>query len=120
MYDEAVAAELRQMTLLGDRPETIAALRQAYASAGWKGFLRRQLDFLNGQSGHDGYLDPYQMVLIYARLGNNEQAFFWLEKCYEQRNFWLNFIKVDPLLDVLRQDLRYADLLRRMGLAEQG
>jgi hypothetical protein len=39
----------------------------------------------------------------------------WLEKAYEKRDDWINWIKVDPNLDVLRSEPRFADLLRRVG-----
>jgi hypothetical protein len=46
------------------------------------------------------------------------QAFQWLNRCYEERSQWLPWLKADPALDPLRSDPRYADLLRRMGLPQ--
>jgi hypothetical protein len=48
-------------------------------------------------------------------LGDFSQAFAWLEKVYEERSVTLILLKVDPMLDPLRSDPRYQDLLRRMN-----
>ena len=50
-------------------------------------------------------------------LGETDQAFEWLERAYEERSSRLTFLRVDPILDSLRSDTRYLDLLRRMELA---
>jgi hypothetical protein len=53
----------------------------------------------------------------YARLGEKDTAFFWLEKAYDGHRIPF-FIKTQPQLDKIRSDARYADLLRRMGLPQ--
>ncbi len=58
----------------------------------------------------------YFVALIYMALDNKEKAFEWLEKAYKDRDFWLLFIKVDPLFDSLRSDARFAALLKKLGL----
>ena len=62
------------------------------------------------------YVSPYFMALIHAGLGEKSAAFKWLDKAYEERNEWLVWLKVDPKLDGLRDDARFADLLHRVGL----
>ena len=44
------------------------------------------------------------------------RAFEWLEKVYEERSYYVVFVNVDPVLDGLREDPRFAELLRRIGL----
>ena len=56
------------------------------------------------------------MALLYARLGEKEQALAWLEKAYAGRAFVLLFLKVGAEWDNLRGDPRFQDLLRRGGL----
>lgn len=55
---------------------------------------------------------------IYAALGEYEQALDWLEKAYEDHSSPLAWLKVDPWFDGLRDDPRFAELLRRVGLAQ--
>lgn len=57
------------------------------------------------------------MAFIHAGLGDADQAFAMLEKAYEERFIALTWIKVEPISDSLRSDPRFADLLRRTGLA---
>jgi hypothetical protein len=61
---------------------------------------------------------PYWLAMIYMALGDKNQAFKLLDRCYEERSFWLGWLKTDPALDPLRSDPRYADLLRRTGLLQ--
>jgi hypothetical protein len=54
---------------------------------------------------------------VYAGLGARDQAFTWLEKDFEQRSgIRLPFMTWRFTFDGLRDDPRYADLVRRMGL----
>jgi hypothetical protein len=60
----------------------------------------------------------YCVALVYAGLGDRDRAFEWLEKAYQVHDKGLCYIKVDPALDPLRSDPRFADLLRRMNFPE--
>jgi hypothetical protein len=62
------------------------------------------------------YVSPYSIALIYAGLGEKDQAFAWLEKAYEDRSSLMVYLKVEPMLDSLRSDTRFAELVRRIGL----
>jgi hypothetical protein len=53
---------------------------------------------------------------VYAGLGEKDQAFAWLEKDFQGRSGLLAWIRWTPPFDSLRNDPRYADILRRMGL----
>jgi predicted Zn-dependent protease len=64
-----------------------------------------------------GYVTPVAVANVYIGLGNKDQAFVWLEKAYRERSNYLAYIKVFPLVDSLRSDPRFDDLLRRIGLA---
>ncbi len=58
------------------------------------------------------------LARVYAALGDADAAFEWLEKAYERRSMNLTLIRVNPLLDPLRSDPRFQDLLRRIGFPE--
>jgi tetratricopeptide (TPR) repeat protein len=65
-----------------------------------------------------GTAAPYSIAGIYAALGDCDAAFEWLTKAYEQRDLQLVSLKVDPTLDGLRQDQRFHDLVKRIGLPQ--
>jgi TolB-like protein/Tfp pilus assembly protein PilF len=71
---------------------------------------------LPGVSPHD-YMPPGFLGSAYARIGEKERAFAWLEKAYKQHDPALANLKVDPSLDSLRSDPRYLDLLKKLGLS---
>jgi len=58
---------------------------------------------------------PYQIAEVYAWLGEIDIAFRWLERAWEARDPGMTDLKVDPLLEPLKGDPRYRELLSRMG-----
>jgi hypothetical protein len=64
------------------------------------------------------YEDPAIIGSIYARAGEKDQAFAWLEKGYKEKSGRIQYLKTNHLVDSLRSDPRYADLLKRMGLPQ--
>jgi serine/threonine-protein kinase len=63
------------------------------------------------------YVSPYNIAMLYAGLGEMEQAFDWLEKAYADHSEWLSMIQADPRTKPLREHPRYLPLLRRIGLS---
>jgi TolB-like protein/Flp pilus assembly protein TadD len=61
------------------------------------------------------YVSPVEFCYIYAALGNQDQAFAYLEKAEQERATFLIFANVDPRMDRLRPDARYRQLLRKLG-----
>ncbi|MCI0336577.1 MAG: protein kinase [Acidobacteria bacterium] len=116
MYEQAIAARLKAMTALGDDSGTIAALTAASIKSGWKGYLQKTAD-LRMESALRGDISRFDMARIYARLGNKDRAFEWLEKAYAEHSSEIVSIKSDPAFDQLRADTRFQDLLHRIGLA---
>ena len=49
-------------------------------------------------------------------MGEKAQAAHWLEKAYQERTTRLNLLKVDPIWNSLRDDPKFQDLIRRIGL----
>jgi eukaryotic-like serine/threonine-protein kinase len=108
-------AELRKARSLDAEPWIIGTLGYAYAVSGDSKKAQAVLKELNQLAEHR-LVQPYWIAMIYMALGEKNQAFQWLNRCYEERSQWLPWLKADPALDPLRSDPRYADLLRRMGL----
>jgi len=67
---------------------------------------------------NEKYVPPITSAMIYAGLGDKDQAFAWLEKAYTERSVWLLWLKVDPKFDSLRSDARFAEFVRRIGLPQ--
>jgi hypothetical protein len=68
------------------------------------------------QISQQRYVNAYSFAVIYGGLGDKDRAFQWLEKSYQDHAPEISQIKVDPLLDNLHTDPRFADLVKRMGL----
>jgi hypothetical protein len=62
------------------------------------------------------YVSSTNFAMLYAALGDLDQAFAWLEKVYEERRGFVTYLKVDPRLDPLRQDPRFSAFVTRMRL----
>ena len=62
------------------------------------------------------YVPAFNIALIYIALGEVDLAFEWLDKAYDERSSWLVSLKIEPLLDSLRSDPRFAALVSRIGL----
>jgi DNA-binding winged helix-turn-helix (wHTH) protein/TolB-like protein/tetratricopeptide (TPR) repeat protein len=88
----------------------------AYAKAGDRAAAERTLrQTLNEAQGR--YVYPYDAALAYGAMGEKDQAFEWLEKGYQERVAQMAWLRVDPRFKPLRDDPRFDDLLRRVGLA---
>ena len=119
-FKEAIAAEQQAFLLAGDQ-EGALALGQDFESIGFERVMRQlQQATLDGfkENAKSAYVSPFNFALIYAKLGDRNQAFGFLDKAFEERSPWLTYIKTDPAFDPLRAYPRFAQLLRRIGLPE--
>jgi len=114
-YRDAIAAFQKAIALSGTSTLPRALLARTYARAGRKNEALTLLDELNELSTQH-YVSPYRIAAVYAALGDRDRAFKWLEHAYESRDGWLIWLLVDPVVDSLRSDERFMELLRRMGL----
>ncbi len=90
-------------------------LGAAYAKAGEREKAQAILKQL--ETGK-GYVSPGELTVLYTALGEREKAFASLEKAYAAHDSQLMFLKIDPAFDPLRDDPRFQDLLRRVGLPQ--
>jgi TolB-like protein/Flp pilus assembly protein TadD len=109
--------ELENAKALEASPLVFGELGYAYARAGRKDDARKLLAELKTQS-KGRYVAPFWIGMIHLGLNEKDEAFTWLEKAYQEREWWLMFIKLDPKLDSLRSDPRFIDLLRRIGFPQ--
>src|SRR5215510_10456204 len=97
---------------LYDRRQTAAFARASFAAEGWQGYLRQMT-----ASQPEG-LTPYLAAVYFTQLGEKDAAFAELNKAFENREYMLRFLKIDPSVDTLRDDPRFKELMRRMRLPE--
>jgi len=103
----------------GDRniSDFASALEQGFRSGGWRGALTKSIEV--AEAGRkNGYASAYHIADLYADLGEKDQAFRWLNTAYQERDTYLINLKTDFLLDPLRSDPRFAELVRKVGLPQ--
>jgi TolB-like protein/Tfp pilus assembly protein PilF len=110
-YDEGI----QELEKIGDQPHALGHMGNAYARAGRIAEARALLPKLMDHIQKTG-IGRYEIALVYAGLKDNNNAFDWLEKAYQARDKGLTYLKVDPCLDPLRSDPRFANLEKRVGL----
>lgn len=114
-YDQAVAEYNKAFELSNVPAARLQELKETYAKGGWKAYWQ---DVLKGtlERAKTNYQSPFVIALFYARLGQKDEAFAYLEKGYTERDFRVTLIKVSFEFDSLRSDPRFADLVKRIGL----
>lgn len=114
-YDQALAAFEKAHSQSGGEAAAVMLLGHLYALIGRHVEARQQLARLEEMSSQQ-YVPPLYMAFVHAGEGDADQAFAWFERAYDERSNYLIYLAVEPSLDSLRPDPRYADLMRRVGL----
>jgi TolB-like protein/tetratricopeptide (TPR) repeat protein len=112
--DEAIAALMKASTLTPESSEIVAQLAHAHALAGHRDRTRAALDDLLERSQQQ-HVSPFSFALIHTGLGESQAAIDWLERAYDERDWYLCVLKTEPILDPLRNEPRFQALLRRMN-----
>jgi tetratricopeptide (TPR) repeat protein len=107
--------EEKLATELGDAG-TLGGLVYAYAMAGNKAKLKNTLERFNRHPAHDHVF--YRLAAVYVALGDKDRAISLIEKDYQQHSNWLTYLKVDPVMDSLRQEPRFKELMRKMNFEQ--
>ena len=117
-FDEALAQHELIVEPVGtENPRFLKQLKMALRQSGAEGYWRERLDQAKEKIALKAeYVPPTSVAGFAARVGDKEQAFEWLEKAYAERDEGLTRLKLDPRYKTLRDDPRYADLLRRIRL----
>jgi TolB-like protein/Tfp pilus assembly protein PilF len=114
-FQDAIAQFQNCVRITAGRASMVALLGHAYAAANQRSEARAILQQLSALSKQE-YVPSYPVAVIYAALDEKEEALAWLERAYDERDSWMDYLGLDPRLDGLRSDPRFADLLRRMNL----
>jgi serine/threonine protein kinase/tetratricopeptide (TPR) repeat protein len=67
--------------------------------------------------GKSRYVSPVAQTQLYVTLGQRDRAFEWMDKAFQDRRGWLAYLKIEPMLDSIRDDPRFHRMLERMRLA---
>jgi tetratricopeptide (TPR) repeat protein len=114
-YEDAIRELKKGLELDPSESHTLMELGYVYAVSGKKAEAENLILQLKQKASQSG-ADSYVLAPIYTGLGDRDQAFASLEKAYAEHSFWLIFLNVEPNLDPLRSDPRFANLVRRVGL----
>lgn len=114
-YGKSVEALTRAVDLAPDNLSFEADLAWARAISGEKAKAEESLDQLVRISINT-YVPPYHLAGICVGLNQKDRAMDWLERAYKDRSDQITYIGRDPRFDSLRDDPRFQDLLRRIGL----
>ena len=114
MFDEAIKDYSQALKRSPGNSNFIAALGHAYASIGNIAEAQKCLDTLMVQ--HKEYPISFFIALVYAGLNDKQNAINWLEKACDERSGSVRYLKMEPRLGNLRNEPRYAMLMKKVGL----
>lgn len=112
---EAISSFKKAKVFSQNHPIASAALAYAYAVTG-KGAEARKIAGELEKLYKTSYVSPYWIAVIHVGLGERDKAFEWLDKGVENHDGSMIFLKVEPILDSLRSDVRFVSLLTKIGL----
>jgi TolB-like protein/Flp pilus assembly protein TadD len=95
----------------------LAELARDYALAGRAAEAHQALADLLASAKRQ-YVSKYAIAVAYAGMDDKNQALDHLEQAYQDRSFWMAFLKVDPEMDGLRSEPRFQDLMRRINFPQ--
>ena len=93
----------------------VARLRQANVTGGADRYWRTML-VLHNEGGRGPAADPIHLATIYAKLGEPDKAIAHLQRAFAQHSGDMIFINVEPSFDPIREDPRFQEIVRRVGL----
>jgi tetratricopeptide (TPR) repeat protein len=114
-YQEALTELNRARPISQDWSWIVAEIGYIDGLLGKRAEAQKILSDLSSRYANE-YVDPVLIAYVYTGLGDKDQAFVWLEKGFQERSGLILWIKIEPTLDSIRSDPRFADLVRRMGI----
>jgi tetratricopeptide (TPR) repeat protein len=112
-HDEAVRTLDQGLALAPESTELVAQLAHAHDRAGNRQHSQAALETLRGRTLAQ-HVSPFSMALVHMALGDAATSLDWLERAYVEREWLLCVLKTEPILDPLRQEPRFQNLLKRM------
>ncbi len=117
MPAEAIIQWRAALALSGE-PEQARLLEETFAASGldaaMRALARKQLEQLQEKNARGEHVPAYHYMMAYMRLGDTEQAFSWMAKTVEEPSWFALQLRVNPLLDGLRGDPRFQELVQKV------
>ena len=113
-YDKAIPEFEEAVRLSGGDAYYEGSLGHAYGASGNLSQAQGVLRTLQERMPQK-YVPPYAIAVVYAGLGERDQAMHWLQKAYEDRSTSLVFLRSDPELESLRSDSRFVRLSQQVN-----
>jgi TolB-like protein/plasmid stabilization system protein ParE len=120
-YLDAIQESKIAARLEGDKngAEVAEAMETGFRSGGKDGALRNAIQVMLVQrKAGKSFVSPYSIAANYADLGDKDRAFEWLENAYKERDTAIVGMPTDYILDPIRSDARYAELVRKIGFPQ--
>lgn len=114
MFDEAISELEQAVKLSGRSPVYLASLGHAYGLSGQRQEAQKIVGELETM-GSKKYVSPNLLAVVYVGMGDKDRAFEWLNKAHADRSDFMVVLQVDPALDGIRDDPRFAELVKKMG-----
>ncbi|MGH9848074.1 MAG: tetratricopeptide repeat protein, partial [Blastocatellia bacterium] len=108
-YDEAMAAYVKEKSFSGAADQEWPAILAQVEASG------NRLDAARAAVKRDGGFLCYEVAVAFAALPDADPALAWLAKSEAAKEYSFNFVQVDPRLDLVRNDPRFAELVRKAG-----
>jgi hypothetical protein len=115
---EAYGSLITYRALAGTAVDDVAALRDAHARGGLRGYRLREIEMLRRQLKAGGTW-PFGLATglatAYGAVGDRVETLQWLERCLNQKEDGALGMKVNHEYDFLRDDPSFQSLMRRVG-----
>jgi len=114
-YAEALVEANKSVELAKRSNASIALLAHVYGLMGKRteaeAIIKELLERFAKQEA-----DGRDLAVAYVGLNDKDQAFAWIEKSYAARSNFLAVLRLEPMLDPLKSDPRWQELLKRVGV----
>lgn len=117
-YEEALAEYTRAQQISGNPLAYIGDVARIYALTGRKKQAQEILDRAQGTSKEPANLSAYTLCLIHASLGDTDEAFKWLKRSIDDREFTATELAHDRRIENLRADPRFAQFWQQFGILD--
>jgi hypothetical protein len=106
---------MEQLAISDGEHDLARTMKIAFTHGGYKGALKSRLKYYRDRRKAGAHVNFWDEALTHVQLGNTDLALQALEKAYEERED-ITDLAVNPSWDSIRDDPRFQELLRRVGL----